>query len=228
MDRIMTIVLICVYNYIGFSQGLELEGNQATSWYKSNNTTNGSVLVLQNITSLNPLSLSNYYYGAINFVDSLNETPGQIGYQSINFLGSRLDKMNFRINNSDIMTLSENGALTMSNGAFCSEGGVWTDACSATYKNLVQKANGSKILDKLSKLPIYHWSYKSNPQETHIGPTAEDFHRLFNTGISDKNLAAIDLGGVSLAAVQELHFQITELKKEISELKKYLAKKYRL
>ena len=108
------------------------------------------------------------------------------------------------------MTLLQDGALSgnsleMSNGAKCTSGGVWSNSCSGRLKNLDYEAQGNDILKKVLQLPIYVWNYKSNPAETHVNPTAEDFYDLFQSGTSKENLAAFDLTGVALASIKTLH-----------------------
>ena len=70
------------------------------------------------------------------------------------------------------------------------------------------------------------WNYKGS-DETHIGPIAEDFYRIFGVGVDEKSISTIDPSGVALAAIQaqqniieKLKFQLLEQEKSINELEK--------
>jgi hypothetical protein len=73
------------------------------------------------------------------------------------------------------------------------------------------------ILTKVSRLPLATWRFK-NGTTTHLGPMAQDFSAAFGLGPDDKHIKALDVAGVSLAAVQALHKQVTEKDAAISEL----------
>ena len=90
--------------------------------------------------------------------------------------------------------------------------------------------SSSQILDKVARLPLSEWSYKSDPNTRHIGPMAQDFYAAFKIGTDDKHIAPIDEGGVTLAAIQGLNGKVEELKdrlnrkdEEIADLKTQLA-----
>jgi len=52
----------------------------------------------------------------------------------------------------------------------------------------------------------------------HIGPMAQDFYRLFGLGDNEKNLPIIDVGGIALAAIQELDRKTMEIDKKTAEI----------
>ena len=56
------------------------------------------------------------------------------------------------------------------------------------------------------------------PVPNAFGPIADDFHAAFGVGCAD-GLAANDVAGVALAAIQELHRKNIELENEVEELK---------
>ena len=60
------------------------------------------------------------------------------------------------------------------------------------------------ILNKVSKLEIKKWVYKSYKNEEHIGPIAQDFYSLFGLGSDDKHISTIDASGVALASIKAL------------------------
>lgn len=122
------------------------------------------------------------------------------------------------------------------NGAFLSIGGTWTDVSSKTKKDRFTKIPNSDLFEKILTLDINGWYYKGT-EEFHISPFAEEFHAAFGTGTQNsqdknKHLAAIDVAGVSLKAVQELIKEnkalkndVNELRKEIEELKQFIKEK---
>jgi trimeric autotransporter adhesin len=102
-------------------------------------------------------------------------------------------------------------------------GGVWTNASDKNIKTNFVELNKNDILNKIMQLPITRWNYtKENSDNTHIGPMAQDFYRLFNTGNDDKTISTIDPAGVALLGVQQLKNEIDALKREIEELKKLM------
>ena len=112
---------------------------------------------------------------------------------------------------------------TNGNGAHLTAGGTWTSTSSITKKDRFDDLNESEVLNSICKLPIKRWYYKST-QERHIGPFAEDFHKIFGTGdLKSENvsqyLSTMDVAGVSLRGVQILISEIDELKNTNSELK---------
>ncbi|MCW8877898.1 MAG: tail fiber domain-containing protein [Kangiellaceae bacterium] len=98
--------------------------------------------------------------------------------------------------------------------------GNFTNTSSRESKNNITKLAYSTILSKLVSLDILSWSYKKDEGKiTHIGPMAEDFYSTFNVGVSEKTISPLDVAGVSLAAVKELHTVIEKQQAEIEELK---------
>ncbi len=144
------------------------------------------------------------------------------------FLGD--DRFTFDIDNDAVLVLRRDGGfgplLELSNGAHCTQGGVWTNNCSANLKHLHREVQEGSILEKIKRLPIYDWSYKSVPTESHIGPTAQDFNDLFQTGTDREKLASVDLAGVSLAGVKSLYELVLEQAEEIRKLKEMLEDRF--
>ncbi len=117
---------------------------------------------------------------------------------------------------------------TNGNGAKLTNGGVWTNASDKNLKEDFQKLDDYNILEKVSNLNITRWRYKGL-QEYHIGPMAQDFYKLFNTGNDDKSISTIDPAGVALLSIQALTKENKALKTDmqslqlqINELKKLL------
>jgi len=111
------------------------------------------------------------------------------------------------------------------NGAHLTADGMWTNASSRTFKTDFKELDGRELLENIASIPVESWRYKGT-QGRHIGPVAEDFAHTFGVGsvreggtIDDHYLAASDVAGVSLAAVQELYRQNQEQRRELAELR---------
>jgi FtsZ-binding cell division protein ZapB len=121
-------------------------------------------------------------------------------------------------------------------GAYLSAGGQWTNASSRSFKERFVQYRPAEVLEKILQLPVEGYFYKGT-QEYHITPMAEDFYRLFGTGVHeiietdstgqlvrrpnpdvDKYLAASDVAGVALLGIQALHEENTQLRQRVSDL----------
>lgn len=105
--------------------------------------------------------------------------------------------------------------IDVSNGAFLSNGGVWTNASDKSLKENFTLIDKTDLLSKIDQLPITIWNYKNEPNVKHIGPMSQDFYKLFGVGNDDKTISTIDPVGVALSAIKELNKKI----KELEELK---------
>jgi len=76
-----------------------------------------------------------------------------------------------------------------------------------------------RILDALSKIPIWSWNYRAqDPTVRHVGPVAEDFHTAFGLGENNTHISNVDVNGVALTAIQGLHSLVMEKTKRIEQL----------
>ena len=89
------------------------------------------------------------------------------------------------------------------NGAYLTGGGTWTNGSSKNYKDRFVKLDSRDILDKIAQMEVSGWHYRDT-EEYHIGPFAEQFYDLFNTGINNTSISTIDPSGVALIGIQEL------------------------
>jgi hypothetical protein len=127
---------------------------------------------------------------------------------------------------------------TNGNGAYLSGGGVWTNGSSRSFKERFVQYRPAEVLEKILQLPVEGYFYKGT-EEYHITPMAEDFYRLFGTGVHeiietdstgqlvrrpnpdvDKYLAASDVAGVALLGVQALHEENAQLRQRVSDLER--------
>ncbi len=78
-------------------------------------------------------------------------------------------------------------------------------------KEAFEEIDPAAILDAVINLPLKEWQYTNQTHVIrHIGPMAQDFHEAFGVGESDQLIHPLDTAGVSLAAIQQLHVEITE------------------
>ncbi len=107
------------------------------------------------------------------------------------------------------------------NGAYLTQGGVWTNTSDKNKKENFKSLNGKDIISKINQLKITRWNYiGEDPSIQHIGPMAQDFYRLFQLGNDDKSISTIDPAGVALIAIQELDKKDKELENKIAEIEK--------
>ena len=105
------------------------------------------------------------------------------------------------------------------------------DICGATFcgdsdRNLKEKftpIDNQEILERVARLPISRWNFKTDGKTRHIGPMAQDFYAAFSVGPDDKHIATVDEGGVALAAIQGLNEKLKEKDAQIEAMEKRLA-----
>ncbi|BAO43440.1 tail fiber domain-containing protein [Thiolapillus brandeum] len=95
-------------------------------------------------------------------------------------------------------------------------------------KTAIEPVDGDYVLRQLQQIPVSAWSYKSSPDERHIGPMAQDFYAAFGLGNTDKRISMVDAAGVALAAVKALNQRLEEKEARIQELEKRLARQEEL
>ncbi len=90
-------------------------------------------------------------------------------------------------------------------------------------KTAIQSINPRNVLSKVLAMPITSWAYKTDHKTRHIGPMAQDFHKAFGLGGSEKSIATVDADGVALAAIQGLHQIVKDKQSRIEVLEKLNA-----
>lgn len=110
-----------------------------------------------------------------------------------------------------LLDLALNGNLTIL--------GTLTQGSDRNIKNDIQAVDGTDVVSRLLELPIHTWQYRhQTADDRHIGPMAQDFHRLFGFGDSPLTLAPSDTAGVALAAAQQLAREVESKQRAIDEL----------
>jgi len=104
-------------------------------------------------------------------------------------------------------------------------GSAWNVVSDRNAKTAIHDTDPREVLERVMALPISEYSYISQDDSIrHMGPMAQDFHPLFGLGEDELRISAMNLAGISLAAIQglyaELEERITKLEAENAELRK--------
>jgi len=101
----------------------------------------------------------------------------------------------------------------------------WSSLSDRASKRGFTRISPRKVLNRLDRIPITRWSYKSQPLSVrHMGPMAQDFRKAFGLGEDNKHIDTIDADGVALAAIQGLYRQNQELRRQNDELSTRLTR----
>lgn len=102
-------------------------------------------------------------------------------------------------------------------------GGTWFSISDRNAKENIVSVDSRQALDRVLEMPMQTWNYKTQDASIrHLGPMAQDFRAAFGLGMDDKHIAATDVGGVALAAIQGLY---EEMKEENNTLRSQLNEK---
>ena len=127
-------------------------------------------------------------------------------------------------NTSGTYALQVGSNSSNGNGAYLTTSGVWTSISDRNKKENFKTLDGSDILDRICHLPVTQWNYKGDQVfNTHIGPMAQDFYKLFHTGNDSLAISSIDPAGVALVGVQQLQKENEALKLKLEKLEKQNA-----
>jgi hypothetical protein len=88
-------------------------------------------------------------------------------------------------------------------------GADWHVVSDRNKKEHFSPVDPQAVLDKVVSLEVEEWNYKGYPQR-HIGPMAQDFHKLFPLNDDDKTLSGLDLNGIELAAIKGLNRKLED------------------
>ena len=99
-------------------------------------------------------------------------------------------------------------------------GSGWSVVSDRNAKTMIEKADTVNVLERVMALRISEYSYKSQHESVrHMGPMAQDFHPLFGLGEDELRVSAMNLAGISLAAIQGLHAELEAERAEIDHLR---------
>jgi hypothetical protein len=108
-------------------------------------------------------------------------------------------------------------------------GNAWTTISDSTKKHNFLAVNGEDFLQKIAKLKLTSWNYKTQDAKTfrHYGPMAQDFYQAFGKDAlgtigCDTLINQADFDGVNLIAIQALEKRTQELSKQNEDLKNKL------
>ena len=90
--------------------------------------------------------------------------------------------------------------------------GTLSQSSDVNLKKNFQKIDSSNVLERIAKLPVTTWQFKSDADSVrHMGPTAQDFRAAFGLGENETTIAPVDGIGVSLAALKALKAEVDTL-----------------
>jgi hypothetical protein len=114
--------------------------------------------------------------------------------------------------------LYSNTALT--SGVTLAPGaGSWSNLSDVNKKTNFRAIDGDAVLDRLARMDIREWSYKSQDASIrHVGPTAQDFRHAFGLGENETTINTVDADGISLLGVQALTRRLARQQDEIAAL----------
>ena len=112
--------------------------------------------------------------------------------------------------------------IHLGNGAYCSVGGVWTNASSREYKQDIKSLTTDDAFRALEGLEPVTFAYKSDESETHAGFIAEDVPDLVATK-DRKGISSIDVVAVLTKVLKEQQKLMSEQQKTISVLSEKIS-----
>ncbi len=112
--------------------------------------------------------------------------------------------------------------IDTSTGAYLSTGGAWVNYSSRSGKDNVENLNAEKAMKAMEGLNPVTFTYKSAPEEKHVGFIAEDVPEIVAT--KDRNgLSAMDITAVLTKVVQEQQKALEQQKEIIAQLTERIA-----
>jgi hypothetical protein len=115
--------------------------------------------------------------------------------------------------------VDQNGNVTVA-GTVTANGVLLTS--DRNLKSDVEPVSPLEVLERLDRVPISTWRFTDGREGTrHLGPMAQDFHSAFGLGgDDDRHLSLLDVGGVSLAAIQGLRQQLRDERSKVEQLRR--------
>ena len=104
-------------------------------------------------------------------------------------------------------------------------GSGWSVVSDRDAKTAIDPADPADVLDRVTELEISEYSYKSQDETIrHMGPMAQDFHPLFGLGEDELRVSAMNLAGISLAAIQGLKAELGQRDDRLEEQERRIAR----
>jgi hypothetical protein len=101
---------------------------------------------------------------------------------------------------------------------------VWADSTdddvwsSAADEFTVRASGGARFF---SSADLSTWRYRAQEKSVrHMGPVAQDFHAAFGLGDDERRISSVDVGGVTLAAIQGLYQRLQLREAELEETRR--------
>ncbi len=176
----------------------------------------------------------------VNSVFQINRTDGAIckiaaAENGAQFGSATNHKVHFIVNNSTkVLTCNTDCQvgicqslpqypLHIGNGAYCSSGGIWTDASSREYKEDISFLSTDEAMATLTELCPVKFKYKIDSEEKHVGFIAEDVPELVATK-DRKGMSPMDIVAVLTKVTQEQQNMLHEQQETIRLLEKRIAR----
>ena len=105
----------------------------------------------------------------------------------------------------------------LGNGAYCTVGGVWTNASSREYKQDIKALTTDLAFQTLEGLEPVSFRYKTEGDETHLGFIAEDVPEMVATK-DRKGMSSMDVVAVLTKVLKDQQKMMQEQQKTISAL----------
>ncbi len=123
-------------------------------------------------------------------------------------------------NTGGVATYDVTKLINTSSGAYLTTGGTWTNASSRSYKTDIQPLRSSEyadFLEKLGKVEVVHFRYKTDPCREHIGMIAEDVPEEIASE-DRQGVPTADAIAFLMAALKAQQGQIKKLEEKLKEM----------
>lgn len=96
---------------------------------------------------------------------------------------------------------------------------AWVVVSDRNKKENLIDMQSVQVLDRIvDQLPVYYFKYRDGNDSVNIGPVAQDWRELFPSSSNPLRLNTLELDGIALAGMKELHAKIDKLDTEIKQL----------
>ena len=93
----------------------------------------------------------------------------------------------------------------------------WTNTSDINKKENLIEQNYTDILDKIMKMPVYTYNYKTvDPSIKCFGPVAQDFNRLFVSNVDQLMINSGNLAGITLSGIKGVKLGLDNLSSDVN------------